>query len=112
VESTEMAAKMYAALLVYEASSPAPEFESLYEETVTLIRANSAKHAAERAREFARTRETSYQNEMGETVTLSLKRLVDVSEIVDRIDDGAEIYTRHFTDYDAYCTFETMPLSQ
>ena len=110
--STETATTMYAALLVYEASSPAAGFEPLYQETVTLIRASSPEHAAERAREFAHTRETSYQNEMGETITWSLKHLVDVSEVTDRIDDKAEIYTRHFYNYEAYRAFEMMPLSQ
>lgn len=106
-----MSAKMYAAVLVYESSSSAAGYETLYEETVTLVRANSDEQASERAHEFARMRETSYLNEYGETITWSLKRLADVSEIVDKIDDGAEVYTRFFRDYEAYCAFEATPLS-
>jgi Domain of unknown function (DUF4288) len=45
---------------------------------------------------------------MGETITWPLKHVVDVSEVIDRLDDGAEVYTRHFRDYEAYCVFETM----
>jgi hypothetical protein len=111
MESTETTPTMYAAILVYVTSNPTAGYEPLYEETVTLIQASSEEHAAERAREFARARETSYQNEMGETITWSFKHLVDVNDISDEIGDGAEIYTRHFRDYKAYSAFEMLPLT-
>jgi hypothetical protein len=109
--STE-SARMYAAVLLYVSSSSSAGYDPLYEETVTLIRADSDKRAAERAREFAKAREGSFENEYGETITWSLKRLVDISEIADKIDDGAEIYTRHFRDYEAYRAFRETPLSE
>lgn len=99
---------MYAAVLVYETSSTTAGYEPLYEETVTLISATSRDHAEEKAREFGGARRTTYENEDGETITWSLKHLVDVSEIQDDLSDGAEVYTRHFRDYAAYRTFETM----
>jgi Domain of unknown function (DUF4288) len=95
--------RMYAAVLVYEsASSDRP----LYEETITLLRADSTTHAEERARDFARTRETEFVNERGEVIKWTLKHLVDVSEVSDDMGDGAEIYTRHFRNYNAYSAFE------
>ncbi|WP_158228273.1 DUF4288 domain-containing protein [Pseudonocardia sp. MH-G8] len=99
---------MYVALLVYEYSSSAPGFEPLYEETVTIIEANSKENATERARNFARSRQSDYENEAGETIRYHIKHLVDVVEINDKLCDQAEIYTRHFRNYDAYRTFEPM----
>ncbi len=98
----------YAAVFVYESSSSAAECEPLYEETVAIFLATSEDHAVEKAREHGRSRETTYQNEYGETITWTLKHLIDVSEISDEIGDGAEIYTRHFRDYQAYYAFETL----
>jgi len=108
MDQTEPTTQLYAALLVYEYASSAPGFEPLYEETVTLIEANSTEQAAERAREFALFRQHSYKNEAGETIQYHMKHLVDVVEINDRLGDQAEIYTRHFRDYEAYRAFETM----
>jgi Domain of unknown function (DUF4288) len=103
-----MASRIYATLLLYASSSSAAGYEPLFEETVTLIRATSTEHATQKALEFARSRQTSYENEQGETITWSLKHLIDVSEINDPLDDGAEIYTRHFRNYEAYRAFEPM----
>ena len=108
VESVSTVAKMYAAVLVYESSSAAAGYEPLYEETVTIISATSRDHATEKASEFGVARQSTYENEDGETITWSLKHLVDVSEIQDELSDGSEVYTRHFRDYAAYRTFETM----
>lgn len=102
-----MRVSMYVAILVYEYSSSAPGFEPLYEETVTIIEADSKTYAIEKARNFARSRQGSYKNETGETIRYTMKHIVDVVEI-DRLGDQAEIYTRHFRDYDAYRSFETM----
>jgi hypothetical protein len=107
-EPVNTVAKMYAAILVYEFASTAAKYEPLYEETITLILAVSKKQAAEKAREFAISRQSTYENEYGETINFLLKHLVDVSEINDNLGDGAEVYTRHFRDYEAYRAFETM----
>jgi uncharacterized protein DUF4288 len=107
-ESGDAAPRMYAAVLVYEATSPTEGYEPLYEETVTLVRANSVSQAEERARDFARSRVTEYLNQYGEMITWTFKHLIDVSEVDDDLVDGAEVYTRHFRDYEAYRAFETM----
>jgi hypothetical protein len=99
---------MYAAVLVYVSSSPAPGYQPLYEETVTLVRADSVSHAEQRARDFARARETEYLNEQGESIRWTFEHLIDVSEVSDGLGDGAEVYTRHFRNYEAYRSFEMM----
>lgn len=80
----------------------------LYEETITLIWAGSKSEAKDKARDFAGTRECSYQNEAGELVRVSLKRVVDVAQVPDDLNTEAEIYTRHFRNYDAYFAFEPL----
>jgi Domain of unknown function (DUF4288) len=106
--AAEPVVKMYAAVMVYESFSAAAGYEPLYEETITLILATSEEHAAGKAREPATSRQCTYTNENGETIKWSLKHLVDVSEIDDSLGDGAEVYTRHFRDYEAYRSFETL----
>jgi hypothetical protein len=100
--------KIFAALLVYESYSPAPGYEPLYEETTTLVTAENADEATRKAREHAASRETTYENADGESISLRLKHLVDVSEITEPLGDGAEIYTRHFRNYAAYQQFESL----
>jgi len=100
--------RMYAAVIVYEASSSRPGQDPLFEETVTLLLAESPEHAAEKARAHAEGRETSYRNVVGDTITLSFRHLVDVTEVDDPLGDGAEVYTRHFSDYRAYLAVEPL----
>jgi hypothetical protein len=92
----------YAAVLLYSSSSPSADYQPLYEETVTIVLATSVAHALERAREVASSRETEFHNQYGETIRWSLERIVDVREITDRIGHGTEVYTRHFSDHEAY----------
>jgi len=100
--------RMFAAVLVYEAASSRPGDAPLFEETVTLLLADSPEHAAEKAREHAESRETSYRNAAGDTITWSFRHLVDVTEVDGPLGDGAEIYTRHFSDYRAYLAVEPL----
>jgi hypothetical protein len=97
---------MYAAVLVYSSASSAPDYPPLYEETVTLVRANSMSHAEQRAREFGRAQETKYLNEQGEMIKWTFKHLIDVSEVSGDLGDGTEVCTRHFRNYEAYRDFE------
>lgn len=100
---------IFAALLVYEASSSARDDEPLYEETVTLFVADSIEEATNKARLYGENRETSYENAEGATITWKLKHVIDVSEVVDNPgEDGAEVYTRHFRNYGAYEMFEAL----
>ncbi|MGH3761611.1 DUF4288 domain-containing protein [Actinophytocola sp.] len=100
--------RMFAAVLVYEAASSRRGHEPLFEETVTLLAADTAEQAAERARAHAEARETSYHDEDGDTITWSFRHLVDLVEVGDPLGDGAEVYTRHFRDYRAYLAVEPL----
>jgi hypothetical protein len=103
MESDAKTTTAYAAVILYSSSSSSPNYQPLYEETVTVIIAQSQEHAEERARNFASTRETEYNNTYGETIRWRFERIVDIQSISDALEDTAEVYTRHFYDYDAYC---------
>ncbi|KOT92398.1 hypothetical protein ADK86_20735 [Streptomyces sp. NRRL F-5755] len=81
--------------------------DPLYEESVVLVYATDEADARKRAERRARSRETSYLNDRGETVSWSLKRVVDVSAVLDEdLTQDADLYARHFRDYAAYERFE------
>jgi hypothetical protein len=100
--------RMFAAVVVYESASSRRGYQPLFEETVTLLAADTAEQAAEKAREHAEARETSYRNEDGDTITWTFRHLVDLVEVADPLGDGAEVYTRHFRDYRAYLAVEPL----
>ena len=99
-------AGLFGAMLVYEASSSARNYAPLYEETVTLLVAESEEEAMRKARLFGKEREHSYKNGYGETITWKLKHVIDVYEIRNTLGDGAEVHSRFFRNYRAYETFE------
>jgi len=100
---------LYVAVLVAESSSDAPDYEPLYEESLVLIRAASDEAAAARAEELGVEEQTSYVNDVGETITWTLKRVLDVSRtLTDELEDGTTLYSRHFRDYDSYRRFEPL----
>ncbi|MGW7551286.1 DUF4288 domain-containing protein [Streptomyces rimosus] len=83
--------------------------DPLYEESVVLVYAADEADARKRAERRARSRETSYLNDRGETVSWSLKRVVDVSAALDEdLTQDADLYARHFRDYGAYERFEPL----
>lgn len=99
----------YVAVVVYEASSDAQNYVPLFEECFFLLQAESQKEAHQKALLRAQNAQTSYQNEQGETITWSLKTIVDVNSVIaDKLEDGSEIYARHFRDYQAYEAFEPL----
>jgi uncharacterized protein DUF4288 len=100
--------KMFAAVLVYESASSRRGHQPLFEETVTLLAADTPEQAAEKARAHAEARETSYRTPEGDTITWSFRHLVDLVEVSDALGDGAEVYTRHFRDYRAYLAVEPL----
>lgn len=108
IDDSDADVRLYVALLVYESSCAAPDHEALYEETVTLVAAHSAEEAADKAHEYGKRNEVVYKNERGESLSVKLKHVVDVNEAPDLLGDGAEIYTRHFRDYESYRKFEVM----
>lgn len=99
----------YIAIVVYESSSPAPDYKPLFEECWSIVEANSEEHARQKTQTLAQAGEHSYQNQYGETITVRLKQIVDVALILDQsMSDGADLYARFFRNYQAYCEFEPL----
>ncbi|MEU4199447.1 DUF4288 domain-containing protein [Streptomyces sp. NPDC045470] len=83
--------------------------DPLYEESVLLVYATDEADARRRAERRARSRETSYLNDRGETVSWCFKCVVDVSAALDEdLTQDADLYARHFRDYAAYERFEPL----
>ncbi|MER7015648.1 DUF4288 domain-containing protein [Saccharopolyspora sp. NPDC000359] len=99
----------YVAVLVLEATSDAADHTPLYEESFVLLKAESAEEAAEKAADHGKQQETSYQNEDHELITWKLKQVVEVKPLEDAtFDDGTELYSRFFRNYQAYESFEPL----
>ncbi|MEV5592599.1 DUF4288 domain-containing protein [Streptomyces sp. NPDC052496] len=83
--------------------------DPLYEESVMLVYAADDADARSRAERRARSRETSYLNDRGESVSWRFKCVVDVSATLDEdLTQDADLYARHFRDYAAYERFEPL----
>lgn len=102
-------AEFYVAVLVVESSPQSPDGKPLYEESFVLLKAESEQEAQEKAREYGKQHETSYQNENHELVSWKLKQIVEVKPVEDAtFDDGTEIYSRFFRNYSGYQSFEPL----
>ncbi|GCE12197.1 DUF4288 domain-containing protein [Tengunoibacter tsumagoiensis] len=99
----------YVAVIVYEFSSNAPQYQPLYREDFVLIKAFSEEDAQMKALQKAKLEETFYNNEKGEKINIILKKVVDVQPILsENFENGTDIYTRHFYNYQAYNSFELL----
>lgn len=97
----------YIAVILYESSSDAPQYTPLYQECFVLIKAGSLEEAHRKALAHAEAENVSYLNEKGETITWSLRQIVDVNPVLnEHLEDITELYVRHFRNYDAYRQFE------
>lgn len=97
----------YAAVLIFESSFPNGEYEMIYEEEIVMIAAPSREQAKESAIAHGKESEHSYQNENGETIEVKFQRLISV-QLMDQPVPGSTLYSRSFTDYEAYEKFEPM----
>ncbi|MEO7198495.1 MAG: DUF4288 domain-containing protein [Solirubrobacterales bacterium] len=98
---------LYVAVMVSGTSSDAPDHEPLYEESFVLVSADTLDEAENKAIRLGIEDESSSVNEAGETIEWTLLHSVDVKEVVDgEIFDGATLYVRHFTDFEAYGALE------
>lgn len=104
-----METEFYVAVLLFRATHDGQAGDVLFEESFTLLTASGEEEARVKALALGTNREHSYRNENGELITWKLDRVVDVCLAVDdEITDGAELYSRHFRDYDAYWNFEPL----
>ncbi len=107
--NSESVTDRYIALILMVSSSNAGDYEPLYEECFILIEAGSLDEARSKALAMANERASEYRNEMGETIRWTFERLIDVNRLLDDVlEDGSEIYARHFRNYDAYRAFEEL----
>ncbi|MBD2596421.1 DUF4288 domain-containing protein [Nostoc spongiaeforme FACHB-130] len=102
----------YIAIILYKSSSDQPDYQPLYQESFVLIKATSLEAAKAKAVEYGKNESVSYKNENGETITWSLQQVVDVNLVLDddfdSSEDGVDLYTRHFRNYEAYQSFEPL----
>lgn len=100
----------FVALILYGSSAEAaPTYTPLYEECFVLFRARSLEEAREKAERHAAQAETSYENVYGEQLHWRRKQVVDVApSLDDSLEDGTELYARHFRDLAAYRAFECL----
>lgn len=99
---------LYVAVLVNEITVDNPGHVPSYEESIVVLRAGSEEDAERIALAYAHDAETSYLNEDGETVRWRFRRLSGLGLALDgdldpqRLRTGMEIYSRFFSDLDAY----------
>jgi hypothetical protein len=99
----------YIAIILYESNSDISGYLPLYQECFVLIKATSIEEAQEKALAHGNQEQVTYQNENQEIITWSLKQVIDVNPVLDdELDDGSELYARHFRNYQAYCGFEPL----
>ena len=104
-----MATGYYIAIIVYKSSSDSTTYTPMFEECITLIKATDEADARSKSEHLARSRETTFQNQQGDQIKWGLHKIIDVNPMLkDEISEVTELYARHFSDIDAYNTFETL----
>lgn len=101
--------KPFVAVVLYESTCDSPDYQTLYREDFVLVYARGEDEARDLVRARAEGEAGSHTNELGEVITLSVKQVLDVAPALD--DDltrGADLYSRHFTNFDAYRAFEPL----
>jgi Domain of unknown function (DUF4288) len=85
-----------------------PAFE--YEEVIIAIDAVTKAEAEVMFERYTSEQHKDYKNEAGEMVTIRFHKLVEINSFLFDVpfNGFAEIYCRHFNDYDAYCRFDVL----
>ena len=101
--------EFYIAVILLVSTSESGNKEPLYQENFVLLEASGDEEARNAALEHARRSCIRYENAEGETIQWSLKHIVDVNRVLaEELKHGADLYARHFTNYDAYYNFEPL----
>ncbi|SDI19219.1 protein of unknown function [Actinokineospora alba] len=101
--------KPFVAVVLYESTCDSPDYQTLYREDVVLVYARTEDEAREAVRVRAAGEAGSHRNELGEVITLSVKEVLDVAPALDEdLTRGGDLYSRHFTNFDAYRRFEPL----
>ena len=100
---------LFVAILLFESTSPAPNYRPLYREDIVTLRAPSLRAARDRAERHGRDAETSYMNQGGEEIRDRLVEIVDVAPALNDNDTSpADLYSRHFRDLTSYRNSEPL----
>jgi hypothetical protein len=104
-----MSTEYYVAVVIYKSASDSSDYTPLYEECITLVKADTEEDARLRIEKLAKNRSAKYKNIEGQEISWSLYKIIDINPMLeDSIGDITEIYARHFKDIDAYNKFETL----
>ncbi|MBR8827822.1 MAG: DUF4288 domain-containing protein [Gomphosphaeria aponina SAG 52.96 = DSM 107014] len=95
-ETIQEKPSFYVAVLLYESSSTAPDDQPFYQEGFVLIKATSKEEAEKKAWKYGLEEQVSYHNENKNTITWSLKQVVDVNSVLyDEFEDERQIDARN-----------------
>jgi hypothetical protein len=86
----------YIAVVVYESSSDAPGYQKLFEENYVLVKASSDEDARQKALQLAQKGKQTYKNEYQESITWTLKHIVDVSPVLSEISNMVQSFILAF----------------
>jgi hypothetical protein len=76
--------------------SPSDERDSIWEERIFLIKANSETTARAEAEAMARSQETSFENQFGQLVLWQFRHVGEVQHIDGEFAHGTELFSRHY----------------
>jgi hypothetical protein len=94
---------LFIATLIYKSKSHHEDYQPLFEESMVLIEADSLDVAKDIALKFALSRDTTFTNAYGQTISWTLHQIADVRPtLVDSILTPCEIISRHFSNLEAY----------
>lgn len=95
---------IYIGLVLNKATSDVKTRTPLYQEVTVEVKAFDEASARQAIEAHAKRRETSYQNEAGDTITWTFEKIIDVSAVLEEnFTDGVrDLYARHFKDLEAY----------
>lgn len=100
---------LFVAILLFESSSPTPDYQPLYREDIVTLRAPSLREARDRAERHGHDGQISYSNQAGEEIRDRLVEVVDVAPALSEPDTSlTDLYSRHFRDLTSYRTFEPL----
>lgn len=104
-----MTKQPYIAITLFVFTSDAPGYVPLYREDTTLIYAESEEEARKLAEANFRSDEGTYQNEAGDTITVTPTAIIDVTaSLTEDLSEGGDLYSRHFRNFEAYSKWETL----
>lgn len=85
----------YSARILYETEIDGrPDVDGIREESIRVLRAESAEAALSKARKIGRLNETTYQNHAGENVTWRFRRVLEVQDLCEHaLREGVEVFS-------------------